>query len=509
MASKENVFVNVVTEFNGKALTKGQKQLASFEKNLKSLARAFGVTFGAAAIVKFSKATINAFMADEKAAKSLEMQLKNTGYAFSAPDVEYYIANLQKMYGVLDDQLRPAFQTLLTASGSITKSQRALATALNVSAATGKSVEEVSAAMAKGFSGQTTALSRLGAGLDKTTIASGDMNKILDELDTKFSGQALARLETYAGKMDQLKVATADASEIIGKDLLDSLSAFSKDDSLSGFSDLLSGIATKLAGLDKAVFGFAARLAGIKKQTVNFTYSLGAGAGVEIAKAKEAALLKKTNAARAAELAALNKKNSVDKLKDQFDLERIGLMAALNAATDDETKLRLKAQLAILDNNEALAKKLLAEMNATKAIETFTDSTQKASAGLATAFDALSQAAKNLMLSFGLSPSQVGAGGTNKAIAGFPDISGLATTSLNNPNFGTSAEAAALGLALGFTPMGSSLGMSTGSSAPANITVNVDATNMVDPANMTKVVQESLLIISKNGYSTVPAGQGF
>jgi hypothetical protein len=39
-------------------------------------------------------------------------------------------------------------------------------------------------------------------------------------------------------------------------------------------------------------------------------------------------------------------------------------MTALNAATDEETKLRIKAQIAILDNNEALAKKYNAELEA-------------------------------------------------------------------------------------------------------------------------------------------------
>jgi len=82
---------------------------------------------------------------------------------------------------------------------------------------------------------------------------------------------------------------------------------------------------------------------------------------------KEADAIKKANAARAAELALLNKKTAVDALKDKFDLERIGLTAALNAATDEETKLRIRAQLAILDNNEALAKKILAEMAAAEA----------------------------------------------------------------------------------------------------------------------------------------------
>ena len=64
-------------------------------------------------------------------------------------------------------------------------------------------------------------------------------------------------------------------------------------------------------------------------------------------------------------ITASNKaKTELDKLRDKFDLERIGLTAALNAATDEETKLRIRAQLAILDNNEALAKKYNAELEA-------------------------------------------------------------------------------------------------------------------------------------------------
>ena len=380
-----NIVVSAIATFNGKGLTKGQKQIKSFEKSVKSLGRTFGLAFTAAGLVSFSKKAIAAFAADEAAAKSLEMQLKNTGYAFSAPDVEFFIANLQKLYGVLDDQLRPAFQTLLTASGSIVRSQRALNTVLNVSAATGKSVEEVSAAISKGFTGQTTALTRLGAGLSKATLATGDMNAILDELDAKFAGQATARLTTYAGKMDQLKVSAANASEIIGGSLLDSLSLLSNDNSLSGFSNLLTGLATKLAALDAAVFGFVAKVLGKKQKTSNFTYSLGSGAGVELAKIQEKKKIKEAIALRTQENNQLKAKTAVDKLKDQFDLERIGLTAALNSATDEETKLRLRSQLAILDNNEALAKKYLAELAAADAAKKLAESTTLAAAAILSA----------------------------------------------------------------------------------------------------------------------------
>jgi hypothetical protein len=473
-----NLVVSAVSTFDNKGLKKGSKDISAFDKSVKKLGKTFASVFAARSIMAFSKKAVNAFMADEAAAKSLELQLKNTGYAFSAPDVEYYIANLQKMYGVLDDQLRPAFQTLLTASGSITKSQKALAIALDISAATGKSVEEVSAAIAKGYTGQTTALARLGAGIDKTTLASGDMNLILDEASKKFSGQALARLETYAGKMDQLKVATANASEIIGKDLLDSLSAFSKDDTLSGFDDLLSGLATKLASIDKAVFGFVARLVGIKKQSVNFTYSLGANAGKDIARAKEAAIIKKTNAARATELAALNKKTAVDQLKDKFDLERIGLTAALNSATDEETKLRLKSQLSILDNNEALAKKYLAEMNAAEAAK-------KLAVDLTAAGDKAYQAFNGIL-------NLLGRGGDQ----GPGQVAQYSTNVIPSPGAGQIGGPSVL------------LGAG-GDQGPGRVTVNIDASNMIDSSNMTRVVQQAFLEINKNGYSTVPAGQGF
>jgi hypothetical protein len=504
-----NLVVSAVSTFNNKGLKQGKKEISAFEKNVKSLGKTFGVVFAASTLVNFSKKAVDAFAKDQAAAKALETQLKNTGYAFSAPDVEYYIANLQKMTGILDDQLRPAFQTLLTASGSITKSQKALAIALDISAATGKSVEEVSAAIAKGYTGQTTALARLGAGIDKTTLASGDMNLILDEASKKFSGQAAARLDTYAGKMDVLKTSTANATEIIGKGLLDSLSMLGKDQNISSLGSSFEKLATTIANvvvglgavlgkvinigqaifsklhLDK-VIGFLynnsliAKLASFgaseaAKPKSNFTYSLGSGAGVEIAKKKEADLLKKTNAARAAELNALKKKTAVDQLKDKFDLERIGLTAALNAATDEETKLRLKAQLAILDNNEALAAKYLAEMNGKKSIDNLADSANSA--------------AKALMGIFNL----LGVGGDQGGIQRAAE----ATTSNYPSTLATNAAGAAM----------PTFGRSIEDQNPNRlINVTVNANNLIDPNQLTPIIQDTILRINRAGNQIQSTG---
>jgi hypothetical protein len=332
------------------------------------------------------------------------LQLKNTGNAFAAPSVEYYIANLQKVTGVLDDELRPAFQQLLTSSGSITLSQEALNTALDISAATGKSLTEVSAALSRGFAGNTTGLSRLGAGLSKATLKTGSMEKILAELNQKFSGQAAARLDTYAGKMDLLTVSTENFKEEIGRGLLDALSALGKDKNIesatsqmdalgASIGDAIYGaglLISKLDGLVNKVSGGGLKdlikilqpgfLLGEKgfeflsstganermKSSSNFTYSLGSSATKDIERVKEITRLKTSNKLRQDEINKMKAKSEVDKLEEKFNVERIALMKALGEATDAETKLRIQAKLAILDNNEALAKKYSAELSAAK-----------------------------------------------------------------------------------------------------------------------------------------------
>ncbi len=91
--------------------------------------------------------------------------------------------------------------------------------------------------------------------------------------------------------------------------------------------------------------------------TSNFTYSLGASATKDIERVKEITRLKTSNKLRQDEINKMKAKTEVDKLEEKFNVERIGLMKALAEATDAETKLRIQAKIAILDNNEALAKK--------------------------------------------------------------------------------------------------------------------------------------------------------
>jgi phage shock protein A len=407
-----NIFVAASATWNGKALKKAKQDVSVFDKQVKKLGGTLAAAFSARSIIRFGKEAVKAFMADEKAAKSLEQQLKNTGFQFSSPAVELYIANLQKATGVLDDELRPAFQQLLTVTGSITTSQDALNTAMNVSAATGRSLSQVTTALSRAYAGNTTGLSRLGAGLDKALLKAGDMDAIMAELNKKFAGQAQARLTTYAGKMDLLKVASENVKEEIGKGILGALAILGEDtniekttkkmedlakqtsDTTIGFGALLKTLGD-IPGLgmvgrafyETSTLGLLARLGRENRPARELPANEQRSAGritaqqfrVEVRQKKELDKL------RALEIAALKKKTAVDELAAKFDVERIGFQKALNEATDEETKLRIKAQLAILDNNEALAKKILEEMKAAEAAKKLAEAADSARA----AFDRL------------------------------------------------------------------------------------------------------------------------
>ena len=496
-----NLIVSAVSTFDNKGLKKGKKEVSAFEKQVKSFGKVFAGVFSATALLNYSKKAVQAFAADEKAAKALETQLKNVGFLFSAPSVENYIANLQKTTGVLDDQLRPAFQQLLTVTGSITKSQDALNTALNVSAATGKSLTEVSAALTRGYSGNTAGLSRLGAGISKATLKAGDMEKILGELNQKFAGQAQARLTTYAGKMDLLKVASENVKEEIGKGILGALDALSKDTSIEDTTtkmenfgkttgDAITGVGLLLAELEKIpgsrkltdvlfgtnIFSLLGKLSELDAQSKAGTKpNLEARSSSRVYGQQlrlENKIIKDSNKARADELAKLKAKSEVDKLKDKFDLERIGLTVALNQATDEETKLRLKAQLAILDNNEALAKKLNAELNAKTSID-----------ALATA----AGMAANSLTSFG--PALFNALGEMTARARnqiAPMESGSMTYTVPQGTTNQAAQAP------------------TGGAPSVEVTVN--AGTIVTDQQLEAVIQQNVLQLLKSGNKLLPAG---
>lgn len=401
------VVIDIAAEYTGnKAFKQAETSTDKLTKGVKKLALAFAAAFSAQKLTAFGKDAIKAFAADEKAARSLSVALANTGNAFRGIEVEKFIGDLQRATGVLDDNLRPAFRTLLTATGDVTKSQEGLKLALDISAGTGKDLGAVSMALSRAYGGQTTALSRLGAGLSKATLKTGDMDEIIAELTNKFSGQALAAAEGYAGQMDRLTVASENAKEIIGKDLLDAMSLIAGKDGIGGATSAMEGFATEVGN---AIYGVGVLISQLRKLPGGadllqgtkdaFSFSgfglfsmLGeffkkraAGTGQQspgerkkidqinkdaLKLQKQQNTLKKIdndNTARKITLTA--DQQALEELKKKFDVERVGLFSALGSAQTEEERLRIRSLIAIKDNDAALAGKIQSELNAAKATD--------------------------------------------------------------------------------------------------------------------------------------------
>jgi len=262
---KSGIGVHAYGDWDGSGLKKAQKDIASFghqadgfsknfTKSMAGAGAAIGAAFGVGVIgrnvLDFFQSSITAALADEKAMRSLEIALQNVGAAHQVAPIEKFIDALARETGVADDKLRPAFQRLVTATGDVGLSQKNLQLAMDISAGTGRDLETVTLALTRAFTGSTTGLSRLGAGLDTALLKSKDMDKITAALSDKFSGQAAAAADTYQGKINQLNIAVDEGKELIGVALLNAVEDISEAfGGTSGMADAVDTAAQSMADL--------------------------------------------------------------------------------------------------------------------------------------------------------------------------------------------------------------------------------------------------------------------
>ena len=214
---------------------------------------AAGAAAGALAL-KMGVDGVQSAIAEQKALVQLKTALDNVGQGFADADVNRFIDDLMFATGVADDQLRPAFVRLVTATKDAAEAQDLLSLALDVSAQGYGSVESVSVAFAKAAAGQTTALRRLGVPLDAAVLKSGGLAAITDELSKQFDGAAAAAANTLAGRMQILQVAADELQEAFGTGVIGAL-----QDSAGGATEL----ATKLRDLQGAAEDFGADVGGL------------------------------------------------------------------------------------------------------------------------------------------------------------------------------------------------------------------------------------------------------
>jgi hypothetical protein len=245
-----NIVIDIAAEFTGnKAFKQAESATDKLGKQAKKLAAAFGLGLSATAVLAYGKAAVKAAVADEKAQKQLALALKNVGLGRDAAASEAYIQKLQSEFGIVDDLLRPAYQTLAVATRDSAESQRLLNLALDISASTGKDLGSVTAALSKAYLGNNTSLSKLGVGISKADLKTKSFLEVTDELAKTFAGAATESANSLAGQMAKLEVASANVQEILGKGIIDSLIILSGNTSVDELATDMETAATNAAAL--------------------------------------------------------------------------------------------------------------------------------------------------------------------------------------------------------------------------------------------------------------------
>jgi hypothetical protein len=178
MAQQTDLAVRIATIFDEAGLKKADKAVNKLQKSTSKLGRALGVSLSTVAIAAFGRAAVRAFNEDAKAAARLSNVVRNLGLSFEQANVEGFIAGLEKSASIADDSLRPAFQALLTTTGSVAEAQKLLTTAIEASRGSGFDLVSVAEDLSRAYTGNTRGLQKYYLGLSKAQLASMSFEEI-------------------------------------------------------------------------------------------------------------------------------------------------------------------------------------------------------------------------------------------------------------------------------------------------------------------------------------------
>lgn len=401
--------IRIATTLDSTGINKADKAVKRFDKTVSKLGRNLGLTLGSAAMVAYGKAAVKAFAADEAAANRLASAVDNLGLSFSQAKVSTFISELEQSAAIADDVLRPAFQALLTTTGSLTKSQELLNNAIQISRASGIDLATVATDLGKGYVGITRGLIKYNTGLTRAEITTKSFNEILGVMLARSAGAAQAYLDTTSYKMEVLAVATGNAQETIGKGLVDAFAKLGGGSSASDAAKTIDNIAKGINAITNAAataVGTVVKLyrgldyltsfggiTGSNGKLVQYDAKMDAAEALRVSiasgsmrskspagTARRTAQQRQAEAVaakRAKELAALQakqvksqkaltdeqkKQNALKKAGTIFDLEQVQLIAALKGKLSDEDRKRVELQFALITGNVSEAKKLTYEL---------------------------------------------------------------------------------------------------------------------------------------------------
>jgi hypothetical protein len=398
-----SVVIDIATEFTGKkAFKQAETSADKLMKSVKKLGGALGLAFGTQQIIAFGKQAVKAFAESELETVQLTNAVKNLGLAFASRDIDIYIDKVERATGINRDQLQPAMLQLLRVTGSVTKSQELLNLAIDVAGSGTADLATASDILSQAYVGNFKGLKSLDLGFTNAELASLDFEKVQLRLQTLFAGQGKSAANSYIASINKLTIASEQASEKIGKSLLDALTAISGGDTVDDTVKKIDTLSSAIAGLidvtlglkageylqrfyalrdGKIANGFGNRSLSVLSQD---TQKADAAARKKVeadAKKRAAELLAIARRQQAAQAQILKDKRlavlidkaqlKIGKGTDIFDIEKVQIAAALTnqaeqlgKATNTQQVLqiandtaRLNVKRSILDVEEAIASK--------------------------------------------------------------------------------------------------------------------------------------------------------
>jgi len=205
------------------AMRKATRELQGVENSAKRMSANVSKAMGALGLglgISALKSMAQNAVADAKAQTILAGSMRNV---INATDeqiatAEQFIQQMQLQTAILDDDLRPAYSTLIRSTKDASKAQSLLALAADISAGTGKDLGMVTQALAKAYNGQLASLNKLVPGISKA-------KNPMEELNIQFGG--LAEKAANNDPFKKMEVIFNDLSETIGTYLMPTLTQFS------------------------------------------------------------------------------------------------------------------------------------------------------------------------------------------------------------------------------------------------------------------------------------------
>jgi hypothetical protein len=219
--------IPIISEFDGKGINKAIKEFKQLETAGEKAQFAIkkAAVPAAAALAGLGVALVGATKAaveDEAEQAQLALTLQNVTGATDAQvkASEDMISQMSRASGVADSELRPALASLVRGTKDIATATDALSLAQDISAGSGKSLSEVSDALAKAYGGNMKGLQALSPEIKAMIKDGASLDDVMNVLGGTFGGAAATAAETAAGKFKILQNSLAETKESIGAALL-------------------------------------------------------------------------------------------------------------------------------------------------------------------------------------------------------------------------------------------------------------------------------------------------